>query len=298
MDVFVSYSHDDRDWKEQVESFLKLLKRQKLLDFEIWDDRDIDYGDNWREKIDEAMENAKVAVLLVSKHFLNSDFINDVELPFFLERLRNEAVQVLPVIVAPCPVQLIPWLDALQRFPPDDRTLLGMSEADQEQHLSDLAVEVLRLYQIQSETEEPEEEAATVAPGYTFLDEAGIRSVVKEAAQRLEFTGTNLEVVDRDTLAALLFFETSNQHTWLVTVPGELHCVLDSQDNRKANRLIQWSIRLSRGVPVRARLRAGKQRTGLLDVGKRQNWLYSTNLFDPPEELEKAVREMILGALT
>lgn len=286
MTVFVSYAREDKAWKEHVASFLNLLKRQRLLEFEIWDDGEIDPGDQWKQEILQAMESAKVAVLLISKYFLDSDFINDEELPFFLERMKNGEAQVLPVMVSPCPVQLIPWLDALQRFPSDNRTLLGLAEADREQHLSDLAVEVLRLYNVQSEIEEePVEAEAGVAPGFQFMDEAGVRSVVKSRA-------------NPDPIAALLFFETSEQHTWLVTVPGKLYCVLDSERNRDANRLVQWSIKLSRGIPVRARLRTDRKRTGLLDIGKRQNWLYSAHLFDPPEQLEDAVRQMIDNALT
>ena len=94
------------------------------------------------------------------------------------------------------------------------------------------------------------------------------------------------------------FFGTRKQQTWLVTVPGRIYCVLDSERTSEADRLIQWSMSLSRGVPVRARQRTDRKHSGLLDVGKRQNWLYSTTLFDPPGDLENAVRQLIDDALT
>jgi hypothetical protein len=58
--VFISYSHKDKDWKDRLISHLGVLSEQGLLSF--WDDRQIGVGEDWYEKIQEAMNDARVAV--------------------------------------------------------------------------------------------------------------------------------------------------------------------------------------------------------------------------------------------
>ena len=47
--VFISYSHRDEELKEQFETHLSGLKRQKIID--IWTDRLVAIGDKWDSKI-------------------------------------------------------------------------------------------------------------------------------------------------------------------------------------------------------------------------------------------------------
>lgn len=82
--VFVSYSHKDADWLERFKAVLKPLTRKETI--EIWDDTRIAPGADWRMEIDKGLSLARAAVLLVSTNFLNSDFINDVELKQILEK--------------------------------------------------------------------------------------------------------------------------------------------------------------------------------------------------------------------
>ena len=106
--VFISYSHRDEAWKDRLLRHLKVLERRGLLD--VWEDRHIRPGAPWREEIEAAMGQAQMALLLVSVDFLNSDFIQDEEVPTLLRRRESEGLRVLPLILEPCDWLGMEWL--------------------------------------------------------------------------------------------------------------------------------------------------------------------------------------------
>ena len=62
--VFISYSHQDEAWKDRLVTHLGVLSHEGLLD--LWNDRRIGAGQDWRQEIQEAMATASVAIMLVS----------------------------------------------------------------------------------------------------------------------------------------------------------------------------------------------------------------------------------------
>ena len=95
--VFISYSHKDKHWLEKLNVYLKPLIRE--CDIDIWHDQMIRPGEHWHSKIQDALSNAHIAVLLISQHFLASDFIVKQELPQLLDAQSKRGLKVLPVIV-------------------------------------------------------------------------------------------------------------------------------------------------------------------------------------------------------
>ena len=108
--IFVSYSHRDPKALQELERFLKPLGREGLIT--NWTDQQIRPGEDWHDKIDEALATATVAVLLVSQDFLNSDFIFGTELPHILAREDAGETTVLAVFLKPFDTALeIPFVD-------------------------------------------------------------------------------------------------------------------------------------------------------------------------------------------
>lgn len=110
--IFISYSHQDKEYLDRLMVHLKPLMRRGMLD--VWADTKIKTGDHWREEIQKALDSASVAILLVSADFMASDFIIDNELPPLLSKAEVNGTRILPVIVSPCRFTREPELSRFQ----------------------------------------------------------------------------------------------------------------------------------------------------------------------------------------
>lgn len=135
--VFISYSHADKDWLDRLKRHLKPLVREGRL--ECWDDSHIRPGDDWKQEIQNALDTAQVAVLLISADFFASDFIDENELPPLLDAAKAKGVRILPVILSASRFARNPDLARFQAVNPPSRPLNDMLPAEQEKVLDRLA---------------------------------------------------------------------------------------------------------------------------------------------------------------
>lgn len=100
--VFISYSHKNTMHRDRLLTHLKPLERDGLINVDVWSDEKIKAGDKWQEKIMQAIEEANIAVLLVSADFFASDFITRFELPPLEEAADKGEMVILPVLASFC----------------------------------------------------------------------------------------------------------------------------------------------------------------------------------------------------
>jgi internalin A len=111
--LFFSYSHKDDLLREQLETHLKLLQRQGLI--QPWHDRRILPGNDWANDIDDNLNRANIILLLVSADFMASDYCYDIEMTRAMERHHNGEAHVIPIILRPVdwrdtPFNKLSWL--------------------------------------------------------------------------------------------------------------------------------------------------------------------------------------------
>ena len=140
--IFISYSHKDREYLERLLIHLKPLEKEGLID--VWADTRLRAGDQWCTEIEQALDRASVAILLVYADFLASDFISENELPPILRKAQGQGTRIIPVIVKPCRFARDKNLNQFQSFNPPDETVVRMTHGKQEKLYAALAEEVER----------------------------------------------------------------------------------------------------------------------------------------------------------
>jgi len=114
VNIFISYSHTDVSYLERLLVNLKPLEREGNIN--IWYDKKISPGTDFRDSINKNLENADIIVLLISPDFLASDFIYKNEKMIALKKHEAEEARVISVVIRPVHLVDDPVL-ALQVLP-------------------------------------------------------------------------------------------------------------------------------------------------------------------------------------
>ncbi|MCB0192220.1 MAG: toll/interleukin-1 receptor domain-containing protein [Anaerolineae bacterium] len=138
--IFVSYSRKDELEKEMLLAHLKLLHHN--AGFEVWSDDQIQPGRPWQQEIQTAMKRAKIAVLLITINFLNSEFILREEIPTLLKRREQEGLEIVPVLARACAWPQVAWLAGMNVRPRDGRPVWAESGHKVDEELSKIADEI------------------------------------------------------------------------------------------------------------------------------------------------------------
>lgn len=140
--IFISYSHKDKEWKDRLVEHLNVLVKADF--FDLWvDSEEIEAGDLWREKIDEGLNTASIGIFLISRHFLTSDPIKEIEVAKLMERHKREGLRIIPVIVSPCAWNEVPWINVFHAFNGENgHELSRLSDPELDELLKRLAIKI------------------------------------------------------------------------------------------------------------------------------------------------------------
>ena len=142
--VFVSYSHFDSEYLADIKRHFKPFLNQ--IDF--WDDSKILPGSKWTEEISNAIDRAKVAIVLVSTEFFGSEFISSHELPRLLESAEKEGTVILTVILKPCLFEDFIELNKYQAMNPPNNPVSKMDENEKEELYVNLVRQTKRILNV------------------------------------------------------------------------------------------------------------------------------------------------------
>lgn len=128
LQVFISYSHEDEELRNQLVKHLEPLRRMELI--ETWHDRKIKPGDDWKDVISENLKRSDIILLLVSIDFINSKYCYDIELEQALERHENHEATVIPIILRNCLWAHTPFAK-LQALPTGTKAVKAWGDIDE-----------------------------------------------------------------------------------------------------------------------------------------------------------------------
>ena len=118
--IFYSYAHEDKRLRDELEKHLSALKRSgKIV---TWYDRDIQAGMQWQDEIDSRLNTADLILLLVSHHFIDSDYCYGREMQRALERHKAGEACVIPIVLSPVDWEDTP-ISELQALPAEGKPI-------------------------------------------------------------------------------------------------------------------------------------------------------------------------------
>ena len=102
--VFIAYCFPEKRWLDRVQAELDpVLGNGRCV---IWDERKFASGVMWKTELPDVLATTKVAMMIVSDLFLESDFVTRARLPALLEMERKSGLEVCWVLASHCLFEL------------------------------------------------------------------------------------------------------------------------------------------------------------------------------------------------
>src|SRR3954470_659857 len=125
--LLVRHSAAERDVALAGELLGHLRPLERFTGVDVWSDARIRAGDTTRREIDRAIDQADVALVLLSSDFLSSDVLVGVEVPKLLARHRDGTLRVIPIVLRSCLWEIHPGLKDLHPVPKGGKAIGSFS---------------------------------------------------------------------------------------------------------------------------------------------------------------------------
>ena len=102
--VFIAYCFPEKRWLDRVQAALEPFAGADRC--VVWDERKVRASGTWKTELPAVLATTKVAMMIVSDLFLESDFITRVKLPAILEREREDGLEICWVLAGQCLFEL------------------------------------------------------------------------------------------------------------------------------------------------------------------------------------------------
>lgn len=227
MSVFISYSHRNADWLHDIKHYFHAIEEH------VWDDSKIKLGDPWQDDIEFAIENSKLAILVLTQDFIVSSFIESEELPRLLSKAHVERnYRILVIAAEPIDVGDVPNLTRYQWLFGPEPTLLDLreeSEATYKNALVDISKSVKAILHEIVENESSDVPQSRVIHLLTG-SKGGIGKTlmalslsINYARQQLITLGVDLNSMNPDFIRMLYFENNTNsvREGWKILIPDK-----------------------------------------------------------------------------
>lgn len=128
INIFIAYSREDKAYLDELLKHLEVLIDDKPI--HVWHDAEIVPGERWETTIKTNLNRADIILLLISSDSLSSDYFHDQKMQNALQRHKQGASVVIPVILRPCMWESKKELSELQALPTDGKAVSQWSDAD------------------------------------------------------------------------------------------------------------------------------------------------------------------------
>lgn len=123
--IFIAYARKDEELLAELRQHLTPLERSGEVS--IWFDGKLEPGVVWEKAISDNLRQADIILLLISASSIASDYFYNTEMQAALQKHEEGSVQVIPLILRPCPWQITP-IAKFQVLPKDGKAVTSWDD--------------------------------------------------------------------------------------------------------------------------------------------------------------------------